>query len=558
MRRIFWAGDSTVKANKYDTFPQTGIGQAMPVYLENDVVICNHAENGRSTKSFIDEGRLERIEQEIGEGDYLFIQFGHNDEKEDPERFTGPFGAYQENLKKMIDTARSHKAYPVLITPLYRRLFNEDGDLIRGTHLEYPAAMKELAEREQVPCIDLCSLSFDVIQREGEAKSRRWFMYFPEGMYPAYADGKEDNTHLRYEGAVRFAGLIAEGLNGLGDHYRKLLVKTFRREEAAEEKRIVVAQDGSGDYRNIQEAAASVGADNCQPVRIYIKDGVYKERLEITAPFLTLEGESAENTIITYDRYGKMEMEDGMKRGTFRSYSVFVNTHDFTAKNLTFENSSGLGEKVGQALALYVDGDRIVFDGCRLLASQDTLFTGPLPPKEIEKNGFIGPKQYDKRVNGRHYYKNCLIRGDIDFIFGSATAFFKGCEIFSQDIGKEINGYATAASTPEGQEYGYVFQNCRFTGNCPPESAYLGRPWRNYAKTVILNSEIGEHICREGWHDWGKTEARATVFYAEYGNTGAGADMSGRPEWIVRLTKEEAEQFGIERVLAGNDGWNPQ
>lgn len=137
---------------------------------------------------------------------------------------------------------------------------------------------------------------------------------------------------------------------------------------------------------------------------------------------------------------------------------------------------------MGQALALYVDGDRILFDRCRMLASQDTIFTGPLPPKEIEPNGFIGPKQYAPRINGRHYYKDCFIRGDIDFIFGSATAYFENCELYSQDIGREINGYVTAASTPEGQEYGYVFEGCHFTGNCPPRSVYLGRPWRNLQK----------------------------------------------------------------------------
>lgn len=555
MRRIFWAGDSTVKANKYDTFPQTGMGQAMPVYLENDVVILNHGENGRSTKSFIEEGRLAAIEKEIGAGDYLFIQFGHNDEKkEDPARFTESHGTYQENLKKMVDMARSHGAYPVLITPLYRRQFNEEGKLREGSHLDYPEAMKELAEREQVPCIDLCRASYEVIQKEGEEKSRRWFMYFEENRYPAYADGMKDNTHLRYEGAERFAGLVAEGLNALGGHYRSLLVPSFRKTEDAV-RRITVAQDGSGDYTTVKEAAASVSADNRQPVTIFIRKGVYKERLEITAPFLTLEGEDAEETVITYDRYAKMEMEDGMKRGTFRSYSVFVNTHDFTARNLTFENSSGLGTQVGQALALYVDGDRIVFDGCRLLGHQDTLFTGPLPPKEIEKNGFIGPKQYAPRINGRHYYKNCFICGEVDFIFGSATCYFEDCELFSKNVGKEVNGYVTAASTPEGQEYGYVFHHCRFTSDCPKESVYLGRPWRNFAKTVILNSEIGPHICREGWHDWGKTDAQKTVFFAEYGNYGEGAALAGRPDWVVRLKEEELEHFRRDAVLAGADGW---
>lgn len=322
---------------------------------------------------------------------------------------------------------------------------------------------------------------------------------------------------------------------------------------------IKVAQDGSGDFRTITEALAALQqqglADEPEHI-ISIAPGVYKERLEIKTPYVTFLGEDPESTIITYDLYAKMPMEDGGKRGTFRSYSVFIDTHDFTARNITFENSAGLGSEVGQALALYVDGDRIVFDHCRMFGSQDTIFTGPLPPKEIEPNGFIGPKQNAPRINGRHYYKDCLIRGDIDFIFGSATAFFENCEIYSQNIGREINGYATAASTPEGQEYGYVFQNCRFTSNCPDSTVYLGRPWRNYAKTVVLNSWLGPHIRPEGWHNWNKTEAESTVLYGEYNNIGPGANLSNRPDWIVRLTEADASRYTKEAVLSGSDHWN--
>ena len=172
---------------------------------------------------------------------------------------------------------------------------------------------------------------------------------------------------------------------------------------------LVVAKDGTGDYSTVTEALAALGEEG-EPALIYIKKGVYKERLTIRRPFVTFEGEDMNETVITYNLGAKMEMEDGSRRGTFRSYSVLIDTHDFTARNLTFENSAGLGALVGQALALYVDGDRILFDRCRMLASQDTIFTGPLPPKEIEPNGFIGPKQYAPRINGRHYYKDCFIR----------------------------------------------------------------------------------------------------------------------------------------------------
>lgn len=144
----------------------------------------------------------------------------------------------------------------------------------------------------------------------------------------------------------------------------------------------------------------------------------------------------------------------------------------------------------------------------------------------------------------------------MDFIFGSATAYFERCEIHSKNRNLPVNGYVTAASTAEGQTYGYVFESCRFTGNCPPQTVYLGRPWRNFARTVILRSYLGAHIRPEGWHNWDKKEAEATVFYAEYKNYGEGFVPETRPSWVRLLTKEEAEMYARERVLEGTDGWN--
>lgn len=321
---------------------------------------------------------------------------------------------------------------------------------------------------------------------------------------------------------------------------------------------IHIAQDGSGDFTSVTAALQSIPPDNQEPVTLFIHNGIYKELITVSSPYITLIGESREFTILTYDRYARMMMEDGMKRGTFRSYSCLIDTHDFTARNLTFENSSGRGIDVGQALALYVDGDRISFEDCRFLGGQDTLFTAPLPPKEIEPNGFIGPKQFAPRANGRHYYKNCYIEGDIDFIFGGATAYFEDCELFSKYVGRPVNSYVTAASTPEGQPYGYVMNNCRFTSQCPPRSAYLGRPWREHAKTVLINCFMDEHICEEGWDDWGKELAHETAFYAEYGSHGPGGDMSRRPGWIKILTEDELEHYTKSAVLSGTDSWLPQ
>ena len=224
--KIFWAGDSTVKQNNYTSFPQTGIGQAFALFIKQSIRIENYAQNGRSTRSFIAEGRLDAIDKRIGEGDFLFIQFGHNDEKkQDPSRYTESFGSYQENLLKFIDVARKHGAHPVLITPLYRRKFNEDGrTLVECTHLDYPEAMIELGKRENVPVIDLCTSSKALIEQFGEKATRKWFMHVEPGIYPHFPDGKEDDTHLQYEGAYRFSQLIAEDMKKLGGVYADLFI----------------------------------------------------------------------------------------------------------------------------------------------------------------------------------------------------------------------------------------------------------------------------------------------------------------------------------------------
>lgn len=228
MNKIFWAGDSTVQTNNYTTYPQTGIGQVFSLFLKEGWQVENYARNGRSTKSFMDEGRLKAIEEKIGEGDFLFIQFGHNDEKnEDLSRYTDPFTTFMDNLALFIDTARSHRAYPVLITPLERRCFVDEKHLGIGAHSDYVAAMKQTAEKHNAPLVDLYSMSRAELKKAGDMFSRRWYMYFPSGEYKNYPDGLKDNTHLRYEGAVMFAGLIARGLDELGGIYGEMLLDKF-------------------------------------------------------------------------------------------------------------------------------------------------------------------------------------------------------------------------------------------------------------------------------------------------------------------------------------------
>ena len=252
---------------------------------------------------------------------------------------------------------------------------------------------------------------------------------------------------------------------------------------------IVVARDGTGEYRTIQEAVEAVRAFMDYTVTIYIKDGLYKEKLVIPSwvKNVQLVGESAEGTIITYDDHANID-----KMGTFSTYTVKVEGNDITFKNLTIENNAA---PLGQAVALHTEGDRLMFIHCRLLGNQDTIYTG--------------------REGTRLLFTDCYIEGTTDFIFGPATALFERCTIHSKR-----NSYITAASTPENVEFGYVFKNCKLTAAPGVTKVYQGRPWRPYASTTFLNCEFGSHIRPEGWDNWRNKENEKTARYAEFGNTG--------------------------------------
>jgi len=300
---------------------------------------------------------------------------------------------------------------------------------------------------------------------------------------------------------------------------------------------LIVAKDGSGDFSTISDAVNSIGRRNLRET-IFVRNGIYKEKVHIDSPFVSLIGEDPDRTILTYDDYAKKPDETGTGMGTFNSYSILISGEGFEAENITFQNSSGPGRIKGQAIAAYVDADRVRFRNCKFLGYQDTLFTGPLPPTPIIKDGFKGPDINKERLVGRHLYENCCIEGDVDFIFGSAMAVFKDCTIMS--LG---SGYITAASTPEGKDIGYVFVNCTFSSGCDANTVYLGRPWRNHAKTVFINCYMAEHIKEEGWHNWNKPEAEETVFCAEYNSLGPGGKTDRRVNWAKILTHDEAKQY---------------
>ena len=340
-------------------------------------------------------------------------------------------------------------------------------------------------------------------------------------------------------------------------------------------QKILHVSDNPEHFSSIGSALAQIPANNTTPVIIEIAPGIYHEKLTLNKPYITLRGmsENSSDTVISYDDYALDLMEDGSKRGTFRTYTLFIDTHDVTLQHLTIENASGDSATHGQAIALYADGDRLMVDSCRLLGHQDTLFTGPLPEKERQPGGFIGPKQFAPRINGRQYYKNCYICGDIDFIFGSATAYFEHCTLESLLRTKTseqsdsvsdtsafppIQGYVTAASTPKGQAYGYVFSDCRFISkDCPAGSVYLGRPWRDYAKTILISCELGAHIHPAGFHDWNRENTHETVCYAEYASYPATSDcrpLSDQADFVQNLDEQQAGHFSRKLVLGD---WTP-
>ncbi len=296
------------------------------------------------------------------------------------------------------------------------------------------------------------------------------------------------------------------------------------------ETNLVVAADGGGQFKTVQEAIMAVPAGSAtNPVIIHIKPGTYRELVYVQREkrFFRLVGEDARKTVLTYDLNAKMPGPDGKPIGTFRTASTVVDADDFTAENLTFENSAG---PVGQALAVRIEGDRVVFRNCRFLGWQDTIL--------------------DNR--GRHYYQACYIAGHVDFIFGGGTGFFEKCRIHCLR-----DGYITAASTPDNQPFGFVFSECAVTGETPEVRTYLGRPWRAYASTAFLNCELGAVVRAEGWHNWHKPEVERTARYAEFHNTGPGARPGARVKWAKQLTAAEAAAFARENVLRGNDGWQP-
>lgn len=545
---IFTIGDSTM-ANKplEGGNPERGWGQMLSRYFSEEIVIDNHAVNGRSSKSFIDEGRWDKVLAKLKKGDYVFIQFGHNDEKRDEKRHTDPGTTFDANLKRFVEESRAKGAIPVLFNSIVRRNFGKaDADAVAkavvqddiregidpnapqaevntgarliDTHGAYLDSPHNVARELEVPFVDLNRVTHDLVEQMGPEASKQLFVWVAPNTVPALPKGREDNTHLNVRGAATVAWLavqevikVVPALKPYVRHYD-----------------FVVAKDGSGDFFSVQEAINAV-PDFRKNVRttILVKRGVYKEKIVIPASKINLSLTGEYGAVLSYDDYADKLNRFGEKTGTSGSASCYIYAPDFYAENLTFENTSG---PVGQAVACFVSADRAYFKNCRFLGWQDTLYT------------------YGKGC--RQYYEDCYIEGTVDFIFGWSTAVFNRCHIHSK-----TKGYVTAPSTDQGQKYGYVFYDCRLTADEGVADVYLSRPWRPYAQAVFVRCDLGGHILPAGWNNWGKVENEKTAFYAEYQSRGAGANPQTRAPFSHQL--HSLEGYAMEDVLAGTDGWNP-
>ena len=521
---IHLMGDSTMADKDISGLnPERGWGMVFENFLDERVRVINYAKNGRSCKTAIAEGIWDRVKANIRPGDYLFIEFGHNDQKPNGKGYAPAWTEWQDYLRLFINTARELGATPVLLTPVARRHFYNNV-LDETTHGEYPASMRAVAKQTGTPLIDMEQATIKWLKEAGDLASRPYFMWIEPGVCPAKPQGIQDNTHSTPLGARRNCDIVCDSIRVKLPEIARHLVRWDA----------VVDQQGRGDYLTVQEAIdAAPDALHGGQYRILIKPGIYRERVIIpwNKRHLLLKGLDAMNTVIVYGNAAPQPWPGyaASTIGTSGSATLFVHAEDVTLEDLTVENDAG---RVGQAVALFTNGDRFTARRCRFLGNQDTLYTFG---KYTEDGGHI-----------RNAFFDCYIEGTTDFIFGSSRAWFERCEIRSK-----AESYVTAASTVEGQPFGYVFKDCRLTADPGVEKVYLGRPWRPYAQTVFLHCELGSHICPEGWHNWNDPSKEKTAYYAEYDCYGPGAGTTGRVGWAHRLTPAEAARYTWDAVMPG-------
>ena len=534
--KVWLVGDSTMANKELKAYPETGWGMPFATFFDSSVVIDNRAKNGRSTKSFIAEGLWSSVLGDLQTGDYVFIQFGHNDEvKTKVGSYTTP-DEFRANLLRYVTETRSRGAVPVLLTPVARRSFGADGQP-KESHPVYADAVREVAATNHVALIDLDERSQVLLHQYGTDDSRLLFNYLEPGEHPNYPVGHRDDTHFNELGARKIAELVLVGvrelLPDLAAHIRPPLVTaaaaTAPRADGFPQK-LTVAADGSGNYKTVQAALDAVPVNNTKEIAIYIKKGVYREKLHLESMrnHVTLVGEDAANTILTYSDHPGMVLANGDSVNTRNSHSCLIKGDDFSARHLTFRNDAGYS--AGQAVALEVQGDRASFFDCRVIGNQDILFLNS--------------------PGSRQYYRDCYIEGTTDFIFGAATAWFENCHIYSKK-----NSHVTAASTPREHSYGFIFYHCMLAGDSAVTNASLGRPWQPFAAVDYLHCYIGGHIRPQGWSVWNNTDNHLSSRFAEYENDGPGAGITSRVSWAHQLTDEEVQHITLKNIF--ND-WYPE
>jgi len=530
--KIILVGDSTVTDN-------AGWGLGFKQFLTAAAECLNTSQGGRSSESFRREGRWTNAL--ALKGDYYLIQFGHNNEPGKPGRSTD-MPTFVSNMVSYVEEARAVGAKPVLVTPLTRRQWDkEHPGKIKSSLAPYAEEVRKIAAEKHVPLVDLQARSIELCESLGPEKC---LAFSPN---KTNADGQigYDGTHLNEKGHVLFARLVVDELRKACPELGPVLrAEPANANPVAKETQYdaVVSADGSGTATTVQAAIAAAPDNGTNWFTILVKPGVYQGQFLIprTKRFIRIVGEELENTVLTWP----YNVDDRKSAATYQfDPGMVVAANDFYAENLTIENTSG---DHGQALALRVDGDRTVFNHCRLLGWQDTLMVN----------------------NGRQYLTNCYLAGRVDFIYGSGTAVFDHCEIHSRN-----GGHVTAASTPAEHPFGFVFLHCQLTGDSQPwinptnpiagaatNTVYadLGRPWRPYASVAFLNCEMGGHIRPEGWNNWRNPTNELTARFAEYHNTGPGAKPAARCKWSKQLTDEEAKAYTLENILGGPDHWNPE
>jgi len=528
--KIVLVGDSTVTDN-------AGWGLGFKQFLKDDAECINTSRGGRSSMSFINEGRWTNAL--ALHGDYYLIQFGHNNQPGKPGRSTD-MPTYVSNLVQYVDDARAIGAKPILVTPMTRREWDKQkpGKIKSGLD-PWATEVRKVAAEKNVPLVDLHARSIELCESVGPEKCRE----FSPIKTSTNSQTAYDGTHLKGKGYVMFAQLVVDELHKTMPELSPLLRKEpLNANPVASETKFdaVVSADGSGTHTTVQAAVDASPTNANKPFVILVKPGRHQEHVFVPASriFITLRGEPEElqQTIITGGLNVKTPTSDGKTVSTRDSSTVLVQGSDFTAENITFENTTTREDKV-QALAMYVEADRAVFRKCRFLGWQDTLRT------DAPRNRL-----------GRQYYADCYIEGHVDFIYAGGTAVFDRCHIHVK-----ADGYITAASTPESTQFGYVFLDCKVTaGPAVEKGFYLGRPWRSFAATAFLRCEFPAQLRPEGWHNWGNPTNEITVRYSEFNSSGPGANSAARTKWAKQLTDEEAKNYTTENILKGKDGWSPE